>query len=271
MPIWENIFFVFCLVYFLIFFCTIHLKLIHKYKKDKWIKILKFKHRVIELIKGYGGCVVIIMISLFGFFVFLKLNGNENTDLLGDYCSFLTFVGTFMIGFYIHKKEKDSEKNIRKNKCLRLSNTIATTYISMMTLGNVKSQKHMIIYDREWYTYMTEYIELSHTHKIFDMYEALSTFFDCVDCINNELERNKVEEAIKIRDNYKDKQFYLPIRYNVIDIVNDIDDYKMLSEIGKIERDKFEEDFIRNIFAAQYIKKKIWKNILIVILMLLSY
>jgi len=245
-----------CFTLELIFLVLLKYDLFFKNNIYKSRKVLRIKHILGEIFKDYGGCFVIIILSLFGFFAILKYNGSKNVDLLGSYCSFLTFVGTFMIGFYIHKKEKDNEKNIRKNRCLRLSVTIGTTYVSMMRLDNIKSQKPQIVYDREWYSYMVEYFELTNTDKVLDMYEALSSFFDCVDNINDELEKKNFEEAIKIRNDYKEKQFYLPIRYNVIDIVNDIDDYKMVSEIGKVERDEFEEKFIRNIFAAQYIKIK---------------
>ena len=234
-----------------LFFSTIILNC--KDDENKWRKLLILKYRGIKLIKGYLGCFVIIMTTLMGGIIILIYSDKSNIDLLGDYCSFLTFVGTFMVGFYVHKNDVDNKKNEKFNRCLNLQNIILTSYLSMRQLDNPTSQKRKIIYDKKWYKYMMEYLEISNNNnQLMEYYEALTNFFDCIDCINAELEKGKYEEAILIKNEYEEYQEYLPIKYNIFDILNDIGDFEIINEIVEKREDK--SNFFGRVFGAKYIK-----------------
>lgn len=231
-----------------------HIQIVRKYDRDKWIQLLKHKHKILEFIKKYIGCFIIIILSLIVFFIILKSSYGVNSDLLAAYCSFLTFVGTFMIGYYIYRKEKDDENRAKRNKCNRLARTIMTAYVSLNNLDDNKSQKYEIVYDKNWYVYMMEYIELTDILRYGDMYTALSSFFYCIDCINIELRNNNFEKAIMLRNEYEEQQRYLPIKYNIMDIVFDISDFELRNKIGVFDETVskwYIHDPYRRIYAVQ--------------------
>lgn len=248
---WQiNIIYIILLIEFVFLFYH-KLKIIKKYNKEKWIKILKIKNKIKKFIMAYGGCFLIIIISLIGFVILLKYTYNENTDLVNSYCSFLSFVGTVMIGYYIYKKERDIDERNKLYRYLRLRNTVATSYGSLITFGSVKMENTKIIYDKNWYQYMTEYIECSNSNKIIDIHIALSSFFNCIDCINEELQKGNYDRAINIKNVYMEKQKYLPINYNVVDLINDIEKFNIISNLGEYDES---DSVLRKFFAVEHIK-----------------
>lgn len=240
----------------LIFFISLLLRIsfIKKYNKDEWIKILKRKHKLFKLFKGYSGCIMIILCSLIGLFLLLKFYSNENLDIVSAYCNFLVFIATFMIGFYIHKNEESNEEKEKKDRCLRLKYTLFIAYSSLQELDSVKPRKSKIIYDKEWYKYMIEYLELVNYKKIFETQKALTEFFAYIDRINKELENQNFEKAVKIKEEFDEEQNYMPIEYNIFNVISDIDDYAVFYDVGKWVEDRY--DFTRFFFARRQIKEE---------------
>lgn len=142
--------------------------------------------------------------------------GIGTNDLLEFYGSYLSFIGTFGLGYFIYKKDEKIRYDKRISKCKLLCSTLDHIQWQMLRLSR-GVQNDQIKYDYSWKEYFFEYELLIKRHEQ-DVELVLQKLFGTVDDINIAIAEGDYLKAKKMHHNYLEQEKYSLAKYNTFEV-----------------------------------------------------
>lgn len=173
-----------------------------------------------EKVKGIMTFVLIVVIAFIipvvVHFVFFNSNSINETDILSFYGSYITFLGTFGLGYIVYRRDKIIRLEEKLNKAKLLHSCLDSIIDQMNILDNNPKRIKKIEYDLQWKKYYFEISTLGFKNELY-LRTKLESIFSRVDSINYDLEQGKNEEAQKKYKNFIRWEQYWPTKFNFIE------------------------------------------------------
>jgi hypothetical protein len=177
---------------------------------------LIFQMYIWDKVRGFLPFLIVATLSLSVIIIFLKDNSTiEEGDWLTFYGAYLSFIGTFGLGFFIYLKDEKVRLEEKIHKCKLLYSTLEN--ITWQTVRLTRGTKFgKIKYDYNWKDYFYEYETLIKKHDR-DLELVIQLIFNNVDNINLALEEGDYKTVLKIQNDYIKRQNYSLNKYNELE------------------------------------------------------
>ncbi len=185
------------------------------------LKGKEIKDRII----AYLPIIIVPSIALLISYILISRWSTETlrkSEVLAFWGQFLTFFGSFGLGYFIFANENKKRKEKQIEEIEHLADLAFKADIDMynlrkMTNGVDKNERLKgfiapISTEKQWDTYYRSY-ERTYGHDN-DLKTAVSMYFSRIDTINNLIVAGKYIEASKSAQDYIDKDFYNTMRFN---------------------------------------------------------
>lgn len=174
--------------------------------------------------KKYWPIIVVPVLALMIVICFVnnypgeQIQRNDILSFAGDYLSFL---GTFCLGYFIFLQDEARRIDDRRSKVKLLLETIESAETDLLRLGNIVTSSNRkallttITYDENWRVYYQEYEALKGSN--FDLKRTLDYYFIKIEQINNALRQEDYEFANELHRSYIENQCYSISKYNLLE------------------------------------------------------
>lgn len=172
---------------------------------------------------------IIVVSCILPFNLMKNYNFNEE-DLLSFYGSFLTFIGTFTLGYVTYIRDDKQRRGEAHDKSRILQWILRNTqnYFFIQYTEHTK-----IEYDKKWHEYYYEFEYYIGYHDS-ELELFLVLYFKTLDEIAECISRKQIKEAEIIAKDYIEKQKYEVGKYNL----SDATDVILLDLLGNAHRQK---------------------------------
>lgn len=205
-----------------------------------WIsgKKIRKKYWPIIVVPGLALMVVICFVNNYPG---EQIQRNDILSFAGDYLSFL---GTFCLGYFIFLQDEARRIDDRRSKVKILLETIESAETDLLRLGNIVTSSNRkalltaITYDENWRVYYQEYEALKGSN--FDLKKTLDYYFIKIEQINNALRQENYEFANELHRSYIENQCYSISKYNLLEaqlcLQDACTDFNLINSKSWIER-----------------------------------
>ena len=174
--------------------------------------------------KKYWPIIVVPVLALMIVICFVnnypggQIQRNDILSFAGDYLSFL---GTFCLGYFIFLQDEARRIDDRRSKVKLLLETIESAETDLLRLGNIVTSSNRkallttITYDENWREYYHEYEALKGSN--FELRKTLEHYFTKIEQINNALLQEEYEFAHELHRSYIKSQCYSISKYNLLE------------------------------------------------------
>lgn len=188
-----------------------------------------------KIVKKYWPLVVFPTTALVIVIILVKNIHPENnlslqrSDILGFCGSFLTFFGSFCLGYFIYIQDCERRIEEKRSKVRLLLAQIEYAKTELLRLNQLfRYKKHNQIsenqvifepipFDSNWLIYYLEYESLEGGNT--DLKSALSSFFDNIARVNVAIRKGEMESAVKINEQHIDRLMYSMRKYNELEAI----------------------------------------------------
>lgn len=197
--------------------------------------------------KKYLPIIVVPIIALIIVIYFVNSYPGEQiqrNDVLSFSGSYLSFLGTFCLGYFIFLQDEMRRIDDRRSKVKLLLETIESAETDLLRLGNIvgssnrKTLLTTITYDEDWRVYYHEYEALKGGNV--ELRKTLEYYFMKIEQINNALRLEKYEIAHKLHRSYIKSQCYSISKYNLLEaqicLKDACTDFNIINSKSWIER-----------------------------------
>lgn len=168
--------------------------------------------------------IIFVLIAIISFiipilvhFIFFSSNKINEVDILNFYGSYITFLGTFGLGYVVYQRDKFITIGEKIKKAKLLHSCLNSVINQMDIVGSNPEIIKKIEYDPHWREY---YYEISALGSINELYLSikLEAIFRNVDLINYDLEQGRKYDAQKRYENFIKQEQYWPTKFNYIEV-----------------------------------------------------
>lgn len=170
-----------------------------------------------------------------------QIQRNDILSFAGDYLSFL---GTFCLGYFIFLQDEARRIDNRRSKVKLLLEMIESAETDLLRLGNIVTSSNRkallttITYDGNWRVYYQEYEALKGSNV--DLKKTLDYYFIKIEQINNALRQGEYEFAYELHRSYVKNECYSISKYNLLEaqlcLQDACTDFNLLNSKSWIER-----------------------------------
>lgn len=190
-----------------------------------WMKGIIKKYWPVFIVPFLALIIVIIVVNVYAEGDVLL----QQSDILTFSGSYLSFLGTFCLGYFIYIQDRSKVIEEKRTKIRMLISLIEKTNIELLYLYHLlKEDKSIqngdncddiepIPYNPDWILYYNEY-EIVKGANI-DLKRTIESFFNNVVNVNNAIKKGKIERAVEINKKYLDDECYKTSKYNEWEMV----------------------------------------------------
>lgn len=190
-----------------------------------WIKGIIKKYWPIFIVPLLALIIVIIVVNIYAEGDVLL----QHSDILTFSGSYLSFLGTFCLGYFIYIQDRSKVIEEKRTKIRMLISLIEKTNIELLYLYHLlKEDKSIqngdncddvepIPYNPDWILYYNEYEILKGAN--IDLKCTMESYFNNVINVNNDIKKGEIERAVEINKKYLDDECYVTRKYNEWEMV----------------------------------------------------
>lgn len=183
------------------------------------ISIIKRKIKQIIIPIFYFVVVVLaIYIPYKVHYVFFSENMIDEELFFSLWGDFITFAGALGLGFFLYYKDLKMKEKERNNKARLLYETMRNIEIVFLNIDSLLDRKEKLKTINSWELLYYEISDLVEYDE-HDLSIVIGIFFKTVERINNCIERNEMECAKIILNNFLEKENYSTLQYNYIEAI----------------------------------------------------
>lgn len=188
-----------------------------------------------------------------------------STDVLSFCGAYLSFLGTFCLGYFIYMQDRLKMIEEKRTKIRLLLALIENANIELLRLSRlVRNEKivkqpnnsnyvKLIPYNSDWLLYYYEYEALKGENS--ELRHTVTSFFDNIMNVNEAIKLGQIEEANEINHRYVERECYSTSKYNELEAItclqNACEDFHFLESKSWIER-KETVDLINKLCKKYY-------------------
>lgn len=169
----------------------------------------------------------IALIAVILFVNNIRLGSNlplQKSDVLGFCGDYIVFLGSFCLGYFIYSQDNERRIEEKRSKVRLLIAQIENANIELLRMNQLyryKKHNHIsenqvivqpIQIDTNWMVLYLEYESLKGTDL--ELKHTLSIFFDNIIRINAAIGKGKLDDAVKINEQYIDQLMYSTRKYS---------------------------------------------------------
>ncbi len=190
-----------------------------------WVKGIIKKYWPIFIVPLLALIIVIIVVNIYA-------EGDvslQYSDILTFSGSYLSFLGTFCLGYFIYIQDRSKVIEEKRTKIRMLLSLIEKTNIEILYLCQLVKEDWFIQnrdncdcvepipYNPDWIFYYYEYEFLKGAN--IDLKRTMDSFFNNVINVNNAIKNGEIERAVEINKKYIDDECYTTRKYNEWEMV----------------------------------------------------
>lgn len=196
-------------------------------------------------------------------YLFIKSNLIDGSIVKSDVLLFsgeyLTFIGTFCLGYFIYLQDVNLKIGEKRKKVEMLILEINNSEIALIKLkelyeSDAFEEMEMINYNVNWYSWYLEYESLDNCNH--NIKYTIRRFFSVIDKVNYELKNGNLKRAMEIYEESVADEMYSIEEYNMIEsitcLMDSCCDYRMMDTTSWIKR-KENIDKINRIAREYYV------------------
>lgn len=184
----------------------------------------------VKIMKNYFPLIAISVSALIIVYSLIKVfpNGDiTKSDLLSFCGSYLTFIGTLGLGYFIYVQDCRKLKEEKQRRVSLLHELISTAELELYRLSKLLSDSEYIKQDNNrkrieqipfnanWIIYYQDYESLMGSN--YDLKTTLSSFFSMIGKVNISIDNNQMETALSIYRRYYENEDYSTSKYNMLE------------------------------------------------------
>lgn len=190
-----------------------------------WMKGIIKKYWPIFIVPLLALIIVIIVVNVYAEGDVLL----QHSDILTFSGSYLSFLGTFCLGYFIYIQDRSKVIEEKRTKIRMLISLIEKTNIELLYLYHLLKDDKIIQnedkcddvepipYNPDWILYYNEYEILKGAN--IDLKRTMESFFNNVINVNNAIKKGELERAVEINKKYLDDECYMIGKYNEWEMV----------------------------------------------------
>lgn len=190
-----------------------------------WMKGIIKKYWPIFIVPLLALIIVIIVVNVYAEGDVLL----QHSDILTFSGSYLSFLGTFCLGYFIYIQDRSKVIEEKRTKIRMLISLIEKTNIELLYLYHLLKDDKIIQnedkcddvepipYNPDWILYYNEYEILKGAN--IDLKRTMESFFNNVINVNNAIKKGELERAVEINKKYLDDECYMTGKYNEWEMV----------------------------------------------------
>lgn len=168
----------------------------------------------------YAPIIIVPILALIFFFLLTNYYRPDEiiskSDSINFYGSFLSFIGTFCLGYFIYRKGESNRIDEKISKCKQLLNCLETTDMEMMRVARYGYTPAFIDYDANWINYFYEYESLIHSTNS-ELKSTLNKHFKTINDMNIAITKGDYKTASKIYEASIIDDCYSVSKYNQLE------------------------------------------------------
>lgn len=168
----------------------------------------------------YAPMIIVPILALIFFFLLVNYYRPDEiiskSDSINFYGNFLSFIGTFCLGYFIYRKGESNRIDEKISKCKLLLNCLETTDMEMMRVARYGYTPAFIDYDANWINYFYEYESLIRSTNN-ELKSTLNKHFKTINDMNIAITKGDYRTASKIYEASIIDDCYSISKYNQLE------------------------------------------------------